>query len=44
MMEHDPYLYRDLPKIGEHNNDVARELGYSDEALKRLRLFAKPDA
>ena len=37
-------LYRDLPKIGEHNNDVARELGYSDEALKRLRPFAKPDA
>ena len=39
-----PDLYRDLPKIGEHNNDVARELGYSDEALKRLRPFAKPDA
>ena len=36
-----PDLYRDLPKIGEHNNDVARELGYSDEALKRLRPFAK---
>ena len=39
-----PGLYRDLPKIGEHNNDVARELGYSDEALKSLRPFAKPDA
>ncbi|MDB2472354.1 CoA transferase [Amylibacter sp.] len=39
-----PDLYRDLPKIGEHNNDVARELGYSDEDLKRLRPFAKPDA
>ena len=39
-----PDLYRDLHNIGEHNNDVARELGYSDEALKRLRPFAKPDA
>ncbi|MDB9992278.1 hypothetical protein OAD94_07210 [Amylibacter sp.] len=33
-----------LTTPGEHNNDVARELGYSDEALKRLRPFAKPDA
>ena len=33
-----------LVSIGEHNNDVARELGYSDEALKRLRPFTKPDA
>jgi crotonobetainyl-CoA:carnitine CoA-transferase CaiB-like acyl-CoA transferase len=24
-------LYRDLPQIGEHNDAVARELGYSDE-------------
>ena len=39
-----PDLYRDLPKIGEHNNDVARELGYSDEDLKRLRPFAQSDA
>ena len=31
-----PGLYRDLPHIGEHNEDVARELGYSDEALERL--------
>jgi crotonobetainyl-CoA:carnitine CoA-transferase CaiB-like acyl-CoA transferase len=32
-----PGLYRDLPQIGEHNDAVARELGYSDEALERLR-------
>lgn len=32
-----PGLYRDLPQIGEHNEDVARELGYSDEAMERLR-------
>ena len=32
-----PGLYRDLPQIGEHNEAVARELGYSDEALERLR-------
>lgn len=30
-------LYRDLPQIGEHNDAIARELGYSDEALERLR-------
>ena len=30
-------LYRDLPVIGEHNEAVARELGYSDEALARLK-------
>ena len=36
-----PDLYRDLPQVGEHNYDVARELGYSDEALKRLRPFSK---
>ena len=30
-------LYRDLPQIGEHNYAIARELGYSDEALERLR-------
>jgi crotonobetainyl-CoA:carnitine CoA-transferase CaiB-like acyl-CoA transferase len=30
-------LYRDLPLIGEHNDAVARELGYSDEEMKRLR-------
>ena len=33
-----PGLYRDLPQIGEHNEAVARELGYSDEVLERLRL------
>jgi len=32
-----PGLYHDLPQIGEHNDAVARELGYSDEALERLR-------
>ena len=32
-----PDLYRDLPQIGEHNDAVARELGYSNEALERLR-------
>ena len=32
-----PGLYRDIPHIGEHNDAVARELGYSDEALDRLR-------
>ena len=32
-----PDLYRDLPAIGEHNEDVARELGYTDAALDRLR-------
>ena len=32
-----PSLYRDLPQVGEHNDAVARELGYSDEALERLR-------
>ena len=32
-----PSLYHDLPQIGEHNDAVARELGYSDEALERLR-------
>ena len=32
-----PGIYRDLPQNGEHNEDVARELGYSDEALERLR-------
>ena len=31
-----PGLYRDLPQIGEHNRTVARELGYSEEALERL--------
>ncbi|WP_435141102.1 CaiB/BaiF CoA transferase family protein [Pseudopelagicola sp. nBUS_19] len=30
-------LYRDLPQVGEHNDAVARELGYTDEALERLR-------
>ena len=30
-------LYRDLPEVGEHNETVARELGYSDEEMKRLR-------
>ena len=34
-----PGLHRDLPQIGEHNEDVANELGYSDEKLKRLRPF-----
>jgi crotonobetainyl-CoA:carnitine CoA-transferase CaiB-like acyl-CoA transferase len=32
-----PDLYRDLPAIGEHNEAVARELGYTDAALDRLR-------
>ena len=32
-----PSLYRDLPKVGEHNEAIARELGYSDEELERLR-------
>ena len=31
-----PGLYRDLPQIGEHNRTVARELGYSEEALESL--------
>ncbi len=30
-------LHRDLPRVGEHNLDVARELGYTNEALDRLR-------
>jgi crotonobetainyl-CoA:carnitine CoA-transferase CaiB-like acyl-CoA transferase len=34
-----PGLHRGLPQIGEHNEDVANELGYSDENLKRLRPF-----
>jgi crotonobetainyl-CoA:carnitine CoA-transferase CaiB-like acyl-CoA transferase len=34
-----PRLYRGLPRIGEHNEDVALELGYSDENLKLLRPF-----
>jgi crotonobetainyl-CoA:carnitine CoA-transferase CaiB-like acyl-CoA transferase len=34
-----PGLHRDLPQIGEHNEDVANELGYSDEKLKSLRPF-----
>ena len=34
-----PGLHRGLPQIGEHNDDVANELGYSDEDLKRLRPF-----
>ena len=34
-----PALHRGLPQIGEHNDDVANELGYSDEDLKRLRPF-----
>ena len=32
-----PNLYQDLPKIGEHNEAVAQELGYSDEELEVLR-------
>ena len=32
-----------LVSMGEHNNDFARELGYSDEALKHLRPYAKSD-
>ena len=31
-----PSLYRDLPQVGEHNETVAKELGYSDEELKLL--------
>ena len=34
-----PGLHRGLPQIGEHNEDVANELGYSDEKFKRLRPF-----
>ena len=34
-----PGLHRGLPQIGEHNDDVANELGYSDVDLKRLRPF-----
>ena len=34
-----PGLHRGLPQIGEHNEDVANELGYSDENFKRLRPF-----
>ena len=30
-------LHRDLPRVGEHNLDVADELGYTNEALDRLR-------
>tara|TARA_B110000977_G_scaffold120388_1_gene154985 strand:+ start:82 stop:183 length:102 start_codon:yes stop_codon:yes gene_type:complete len=30
--------------LGDKNYGVAQELGCSDEALKRLRPFAKPDA
>ena len=32
-----PSLYQDLPKIGEHNEAVAQELGYSNEELEVLR-------
>ena len=32
-----PSLYKDLPKIGEHNEAIAQELGYSDEELEVLR-------
>ena len=32
-----PSLYQDLPKIGEHNEAVAQELGYSDDELEVLR-------
>jgi len=32
-----PGLYRDLPKVGEHNNAVASDLGYEDEELELLR-------
>ena len=32
-----PSLYRDLPEVGEHNEAVAQELGYSDKALELLR-------
>ena len=34
-----PGLHRGLPQIGEHNEDVANELGYSDGNFKRLRPF-----
>ncbi len=34
-----PGLHRGLPQIGEHNDDIANELGYSDEKLKSLRPF-----
>ena len=32
-----PGLYRDLPEVGEHNEAIAQELGYSDEELEVLR-------
>ena len=32
-----PSLYQDLPKIGQHNEAIAQELGYSDEELEVLR-------
>ncbi len=32
-----PSLYQDLPKIGEHNEAIAQQLGYSDEELEVLR-------
>ena len=32
-----PSLYQDLPKIGEHNEAIAQELGYLDEELEVLR-------
>lgn len=41
-----PSLYRDLPEVGEHNEAVASDLGYSDEALELLRpaLFSASTA
>lgn len=32
-----PGIYRELPQIGEQNDAVAHELGYSNEAWKGLR-------
>ena len=32
-----PSLRRDLPKVGEHDDEIARELGYSDAEIAALR-------
>ena len=33
-----PDLYLDLPKVGEHSEKLAIEMGYTGEALEALRL------
>jgi len=32
-----PSLRRDLPKVGEHDDEIARELGYSEAEIAALR-------